>query len=100
MTDYKGFQIDENFQIFKDGRQVFTAYYQKCLTMSECEILIDSSIMAKELQKTAFSRMPNLSRIDIAEMLEDENGAEKTEEAMAWCNRKAEEDLNKFENNY
>lgn len=98
MTSYKGFEIDKRFNIYKDGKQVFTAYYQKCFNMTDCEIQIDASIMAKELQKTALSRMPNLNQEDVAEMLE--NGVEESEQSMIWCNQKAENELYKIENNY
>lgn len=51
MTLYRSFQIDNRFNIFKDGKQVFTAHWQNCLTLKESMQLIDTSL--------AFNRLPD-----------------------------------------
>lgn len=52
MIEYKGFEITPTFQIFKNGKQVFTAHWQRCHTLEQAQIMIDASIMADSLPAT------------------------------------------------
>lgn len=55
MTHYRGFDIDKYFNIYKDGKQTFTAHWLNCCTMQEAEKLIDNSLGAK----AKFAKMPD-----------------------------------------
>lgn len=94
--NYQGYYIHPDLTIWKDGKKWFTAWHQRCSTLDECKIMIDASEMAKEM----FNKFPNLSKIDLAEIIEDENGTEKDHESMSWCNQQAEQELFNHENNY
>lgn len=51
MTHYKGFDIDEKFRIFKDGRQIFKANWQLACNMQDAQLTIDMSLLATEVCK-------------------------------------------------
>lgn len=94
MTEYKGFTIDQDFGIHKAGHKWFT--YERCNSVEDCEIVIDAYYMAKEL----FRKMPNLSKIEVLEVLNDENGVEEREDADRWSEAQAEQELINHEENY
>lgn len=96
MKSYKGFEIDSDFIIYKAGHRWFTAPSERCNSFEECEILIDSYVMAKEL----FRKMPNLSKVQILEILEDENGTQDREDADRWSESQAEQELINHEENF
>ncbi len=43
-TEYKGFQINKHFKIFKNSKPIFTAYWQHCRTLEEAKLTIDGSL--------------------------------------------------------
>lgn len=64
MTHYNGFDIDERdlFKIYKNGKLVFTARWQRCLTLEQAKQQIDLSNSVKVLQaKYAKSEHQRLS---------------------------------------
>jgi hypothetical protein len=55
---YKSFHIDQFFNITKNGKPVFTAYWQRCETLQQAQAMIDNSIAAKAI----FAKMPDKQR--------------------------------------
>lgn len=49
LTHYKGFDIDRRYNIFKGGKPIFTARWQKCFSLDEAKQLIDASVAARML---------------------------------------------------
>ena len=96
MREHKGYQISDDFLIYKGGHRWFTSKAEICNSFDECEILIDSYLMAREL----FWKMPNLSKVDILEILEDENGTQDRDDADRWSENQHEQELINHEENY
>lgn len=95
LTEYRGFYIDRLFQIFKNGREIFKAHWQRCCDLESAKRMIDTSLEAK----AKFDRLPNLGyvRSGVEEL---ENGAEAAEQFSEWMNEQAEKQLNDHEQNY
>lgn len=95
---YKGFDIDNIFRIFKDGNQIFTAYWQNCYDLDHAKKRIDNSLEAK----AKFDRLPNLNRISElnTEPVELENGLQAAEEFTGWMDKEAEQQNYEHEQNY
>lgn len=87
MLDYRGFQINDRFQIFHSGKQVFTAPWQDCATLDNAKSLIDSSIRAKSLP----DRQAALKKL--SDSCELENGSEAAERFTEQVNQYCELEL-------
>ena len=79
MLNYKGFKIDSKFRIFKDGKIVFTAYWQMCFSLNDAKNQIDASVIAKEI----FDKYPAVPGLKMKNLLTEyrdfENGHEDRE---------------------
>ena len=104
IENYKGFQIDESFCIFKHGKIVFNAYWQFCCTMDEAKMLIDISLAKTELtnyQERQASKYGNILQQPIINpdgSCELENGSEEMERFAEWNNSMAENELYEHSN--
>lgn len=102
--NYKGFYIDHIFRIFRNGKPIFTAWYQRCLDLESAKRMIDTSLEAKarfelEVNKSKLARLPDLDRI--SELREElESGAEAAEEFTDWMAREKQEQDYYHEINY
>ena len=47
MIYYNGFNIDSRFKIFKNGKQIFTAWFHDCCNLQEAKDMIDLSNQEK-----------------------------------------------------
>lgn len=81
MTNYKGFQINRLFEIFKNGKQVFTAFWQRSPTLYQAQQLIDSSLKLKAMpdKQAALKKLTE----DCCEL---ENGTEDAEKFIQQLN--------------
>ena len=96
-TDYKGFQIDRHFNIYKGGKQVFTASWQHCTTLEDAKEMIDSSV-SKSKELTNFQQRQENKYGNIVDPVITYDGrVEGTEEEMErfaeWMNEMAERQL-------
>ena len=89
MTHYKGFTIDPQFNIYHNGKKVFTAFYQRCLTMLEAQNMIDNSLAAKE----RFAKMPDKQQALV--LMNNESNRDRQERQV---NNYFENQLNDMEN--
>jgi hypothetical protein len=89
VTEYRGFGITGDFQITKNGKFVFTAWHQRCQDLEQAKTQIDMSIMANDLMK----KYPNLSKINIPDFCELENGSERQEYEENQINNHFENEL-------
>lgn len=48
-VSYKGFTIDSMYRIYKDGRHIFKAHWQRACSLDEAKLTIDMSLLAKEI---------------------------------------------------
>ena len=67
MVTYNGFEIDSKLQIWKDGQQMFEAI--PCRTIADCEILIDSYLIAQDVTDKFWLRFPNFSQVELTKLL-------------------------------
>lgn len=80
MIEYKGFEITPTFQIFKNGKQVFTAHWQRCHTLEQAQVMIDASIMADSLPSPVVVRaVLAYDEREAAKELEEMKEAERIE---------------------
>lgn len=104
MIEYKGFQISSSFQIFKDGKQVFTAAWQKCDSLDLAKQIIDMSIFEKQQMDnyTEFQLNKYGNIVAPIESTPDgelyESGIEELNRMAEWINFQAERQLQ--ESNY
>jgi hypothetical protein len=89
VTEYRGFGITPQFQISKNGKFVFTAWHQRCEDLEQAKTQIDMSIMAKEIM----GNHPNLSKINIPDFIELENGEARREHEEKQINNHFENEL-------
>lgn len=84
LTPYNGFEIDDTHRIFKDGKQVFTAYWQRCNNLEDAKKLIDASNKLKA--------MPDMQRLltKLTGCCELENGSRAAREFSEWMEREGE----------
>lgn len=73
MLDYQGFTIDPLFRIYKDGKQIFTAWHQRCCSLEEAKGLIDLSNQARVEQ---VRRLPLLS-VPLMQLLDEDEARER-----------------------
>lgn len=47
VVEYRGFTISPDLKIFKNGKQMFDAIWQRCETLQQAQLIIDTSIACK-----------------------------------------------------
>lgn len=89
MISYNGFNIDERtFEIYDGTRLIFVAWWQRCSTLEDAKLMIDTS------NKKAIEQMqqkPDLGKAfkTFCEN-EIENGAREAEEFQSWMENEHE----------
>lgn len=71
--EYKGFMIERNLTIWKNGKQRFTAPWQRSDTIEEVKLIIDMSNIAKEITsgKRITAALKAAQEIDLYEIERD-----------------------------
>ncbi len=87
MTHYKGFEIGRYFDIFKDGKHIFKAHHQRCLSLEDAMLTIDTSLAFKKMpdKQAALAKMTGECELengsqDIADFAERVNNYELQKE--------------------
>lgn len=87
---YNGFEIDPvTFQIYKGGKEVFSASWQRNISLAGAKSLIDAS-NAKTIERIPSKIKPLVTKCEL------ENGSAAAEEFSNWMNNEAEKELLNF----
>ena len=76
MVEHRGFHIDARNRIYKNGKQVFTAYWQQCYDQEQAKGIIDASMEQIEKQQ---AQPCKISPVELSGECELENGSAEQE---------------------
>lgn len=104
IEQYRGFEIDHFFRIYKSGKHVFSAHWQICNSIEEAKNIINNSLLVAEQLNNYQERQLNKYGNILPEPIilpdgtcELENGQEDADRFSEWINEVAQQQLLEYE---